>query len=197
MRKIIVISMISLDGVLQAPGGRDEDTSGAFQYGGWTASYFDEVFEAAMAEDLKPANYLLGRKTFDIWEQYWPKHADFWPGINDGMKYVVSTTITRSDWANTTFLTCVDDIEELKKSDGTDIHVWGSGQLIQLLLEHDWVDELRLKIYPMTLGSGKKLFAEGTIPAAMKLTDSTATPSGVILANYQRAGDVETGNVGP
>ncbi|CAM3918138.1 dihydrofolate reductase family protein [Smaragdicoccus niigatensis] len=189
--------MISLDGVLQAPGGRDEDTSGAFQYGGWTASYFDEVFEAAMAEDLKPANYLLGRKTFDIWEQYWPKHADFWPGINDGMKYVVSTTITRSDWANTTFLTCVDDIEELKKSDGTDIHVWGSGQLIQLLLEHDWVDELRLKIYPMTLGSGKKLFAEGTIPAAMKLTDSTATPSGVILANYQRAGDVETGNVGP
>jgi dihydrofolate reductase len=196
MRKIIVLSMISLDGVMQAPGGRDEDKSGSFKYGGWTSSYTDEVFSKALQEELKPAEYLLGRKTFDIWENYWPKHADFWPGINDGTKYVMSKTRKKSDWQNTVFIKSVAEIKKLKKSEGSDIHVWGSSKLIQLLLKHDLVDELRLKIHPLTLGKGKKLFDGGAMPAAFKLSESSVTTTGVILANYKREGHVKTGNVG-
>lgn len=195
MRKIIVITMITLDGVMQAPGGPEEDTSGGFEYGGWTAPYGDEVFNAAMAREMQPAEYLLGRRTFDIWVDYWPKHADVWPAINDGMKYVVSETMERTDWKNTTFLKGLEDIKKLKNSEGPDLHVWGSGKLIQTLLQNDLVDELRLKTYPLTLGDGKKLFAEGTIPAAFTLTEATMTPSGIIMANYQRAGEVKTGTV--
>jgi dihydrofolate reductase len=138
----------------------------------------------------------LGRKTFEIFAGYWPKHADVWRGINDGMKYVMGTTLDKSDWKNTTFLKNVEDIKKLKNSDGADLHVWGSGKLIQLLLKHDLVDELRLVTYPLTLGQGQKLFEEGTIPAAFKLTESTVNPTGVIMANYQRAGEVKTGTVG-
>jgi dihydrofolate reductase len=196
MRKIIVLSMISLDGVMQAPGGPQEDTSGGFKYGGWTASYSDEDFNKNMEEELKPADYLLGRKTFEIFESYWPQHADFWPGINDGAKYVLSQTREKSDWKNTIFLKSVADIEKLKNSEGGDIQVWGSSKLIQLLLKHDLVDELRLKIYPLTLGEGKKLFENGAIPAAFTLTDSQVTSKGVIIANFKRAGEVITGNVG-
>jgi dihydrofolate reductase len=196
MRKIIVLSMISLDGVMQAPGGRDEDKSGSFKYGGWTSSYTDEVYSKALQEELKPAEYLLGRKTFDIWKNYWPKHADFWPGINDGTKYVMSRTRKKSDWQNTVFIKSVAEIKKLKKSEGSDIHVWGSSKLIQLLLKHDLVDELRLKIHPLTLGKGKKLFDGGTMPAAFKLSESSVTTTGVILANYKREGHVKTGNVG-
>ncbi|KAA2242678.1 dihydrofolate reductase [Chitinophaga agrisoli] len=196
MRKIIVFSMITLDGVIQAPGGPQEDTSGGFKLGGWTSSYGDEVFGKIMAEELKPAEYLLGRKTFDIFESYWPKHADFWPGINDGAKYVLSQTRDKSDWKNTNFLKSPADIEKLKNSDGGDIHVWGSSKLVQVLLKHDLVDELRLKIYPVLLGEGKKLFESGVIPAAFTLTDSQVTPKGVIITNYKRAGEVVTGDVG-
>jgi dihydrofolate reductase len=138
----------------------------------------------------------LGRKTFDIFASYWPEHANNWPGINDVTKYVMSTTMKKSDWKNSVFLESVDDIKELKSSEGSDIQVHGSGELIQLLLKHDLVDELWLKIFPLTLGGGKKLFAEGTIPAAFSLTESSVTPSGVIFANYQRAGDVRTGTIG-
>src|ERR1051325_327513 len=120
MRKIIVLSMISLDGVLQAPGGPKEDTSGGFKYGGWTAPYGDEVYAKAVEEELKPADYLLGRKTFQIWEKYWPLHADFWPGINDGMKYVLSRTRKRSDWENTVFLHSIADLKKIKRSKGSD-----------------------------------------------------------------------------
>lgn len=196
MRKIIVISMITLDSVMQAPGGPEEDTSGGFQYGGWTAPYADEISGKAMAKEMGPADYLLGRKTFKIWEDYWPVHADVWPAINDGTKYVLSNTVESSDWKNTVFVKNVEDIKKLKQSEGSDLQVWGSSQLIQLLLKHDLVDELRLKIYPLTLGTGKKLFGDGTIPAAFTLTDVTTTPSGIIMANYQRAGKVETGTVG-
>jgi len=196
MRKIIVLSMITLDGVMQAPGGPQEDTSGGFRYGGWTASYGDEVFSRIMEEELKPADYLLGRKTFDIFASYWPQHADFWPGINDGAKYVLSQTMERSDWKNTIFLKSLADIKKLKSSEGADIQVWGSSKLIQLLLKHDLVDELRLKIYPLILGDGKKLFDNGTIPAAFTLTESHVTSKGVIIANYTRAGEVVTGTVG-
>jgi dihydrofolate reductase len=195
MRKIIVISMISLDGVLQAPGGPKEDTSGGFKYGGWSAPYGDEVFGKLMQEELKPANYLLGRKTFDIWESYWPHHADFWPGINDGTKYVLSQTRKTTDWKNTVFLSTVADIKKLKNSDGADIQVWGSSELIHLLLKHDLVDELRVKTYPVILGEGKRLFDNGALPAALALTETHVTSKGVIIANYRRAGEVVTGDL--
>ncbi len=196
MRKIIVISMITLDGVMQAPGGPEEDTSSGFEYGGWTAPFADANGSEFFEKNMLPAEYLLGRKTFEIWEPYWPKHADVWPGINDGTKYVLSNTMNTSDWENTVFLKNVDDIKELKDSEGSNLHVWGSGKLIQLLLKNDLVDELRLVTYPLTLGQGQKLFGDGTIPAAFTLTEGTITPSGVIMANYQRGGEVETGVVG-
>jgi dihydrofolate reductase len=188
--------MITLDGVIQAPGGPQEDTSGGFKYGGWTASYGDELFGKIMEEELKPADYILGRKTFEIFESYWPQHADFWPGINDGAKYVLSQTRERSDWKNTVFLKTVADIEKLKNSEGGDIQVWGSRKLVQLLFKHDLVDELRLKIYPLILGEGKKLFDNGAMPAAFALTESQVTSKGVIIASYKRAGEVVTGDVG-
>ena len=196
MRKIIVLSMISLDGVMQAPGGPKEDTSGRFQYGGWTAPYGDEAYATAVKKELQPADYLLGRKTFKIWENYWPKHADFWPGINEGTKYVLSKTLKKSDWKNSVFLKGLADIRKLRNSKGSDIQVWGSSELIQLLLKNDLVDELCLKIHPLILGKGKKLFANGAVPAAFTLTESSVTSKGVILANYKRAGKVKTGNVG-
>ena len=195
MRKIVVLSMITLDGVMQAPGGPKEDTSGGFKYGGWTAPYGDEVYRKAVEKELQPADYLLGRKTFEIWENYWPDHADFWPGINDGTKYVLSKTRKKSDWKNSFFLKSLADIKKLKNSEGSDIQVWGSSKLIQLLLKNDLVYELRLKIHPLTLGKGKKLFDNGTIPAAFTLTESVVTPGGVIIATYKRAGKVKTGAV--
>ncbi len=187
--------MITLDGVMQAPGGPEEDTSGGFKYGGWTAPYSDDVFTQAIEKEMQPADYLLGRKTFEIWEPYWPAHADFWPAINDGTKYVMSKTARKSDWKNTVFVGSVADITKLKNSEGPDIQVWGSGNLIQTLLAEDLVDELRLKIFPLTLGSGKKLFDSGTIPAAFTVIDGTITPSGIIVVNYKRAGAVKTGSV--
>src|SRR5204862_791236 len=196
MRKIIVLSMITLDGVIQAPGGPEEDTSGGFKYGGWVAPYFDEVGGKVLEKQMKPADYLLGRKTFEIWEDYWPEHADYWPGINDGTKYVMSKTRKKSDWKNTVFLKSLADIKKLKNSKGGDIQVWGSSKLLQLLLKNDLVDELRLKIHPLTLGKGKKLFDNGPIPAAFTLTESVVTPTGVIVANYKRAGKVKTGTAG-
>jgi dihydrofolate reductase len=196
MRKITVLSMITLDGVMQAPGGPKEDTSGGFKYGGWTAPYGDEVYGKVVQKELKPADYLLGRKTFEIWEGYWPEHADFWPGINDGTKYVMSKTRKKSDWKNSVFINNLAGIKKLKNSKGSDIQVWGSSKLIQLLLKNDLIDELRLKIHPLTLGKGKKLFDNGTIPAAFTLTDSIVTSKGVIIVSYKRAGEVKTGTVG-
>ena len=200
MRKIIVLSMITLDGVMQGPGGPKEDTSGGFKYGGWTAPYGDEVFGEVVKKELEPADYLLGRKTFDIWVDYWPEHGDFWPGINEGTKYVFSKKMKKSDpkvtgWKNSEVIRTVADIKKIKKSKGRDIHVWGSSKLIQLLLKNDLVDELKLKIYPLTLGKGKKLFDNGPIPAAFTLTENIVTPKGVIIAYYKRAGKVKTGNV--
>ena len=196
MRKIIVLSMITLDGVMQAPGGPKEDPSGGFKYGGWTSPYGDEVYGKVVEKELKPAEYLLGRKTFKMWESYWPAHADFWPGINDGTKYVLSRTVKKSNWKNSVFLKSLSDIRKLKDSDGSDIQVWGSSELVQLLLKNNLVDELWLKIHPLTLGKGKRLFGDGTIPAAFALAESTVTPGGVIIAYYKRAGEVKTGTVG-
>ena len=190
--------MITLDGVMQAPGAPEEDTSGGFKYGGWVAPFGDEVSGELIKKLMKPSDLLLGRKTFDIWENYWPQHESGWPGINDVTKYVLSTTRKNSAWKNSIFLNSLAEIEKLKASPasgGTDIQVWGSSQLIQLLLKNDLVDELWLMFYPLTLGQGKKLFNDGPIPAAFTLTQSTVTSTGVIIANYKRAGDVETGTI--
>lgn len=188
--------MISLDGVMQAPGAPEEDTTGGFEYGGWVAPYRDRDFDKAVQQELaQPVDYILGRFTFEIWEAYWPKHADFWPGINEGRKHVMSKTRIESDWKNTVFIKSVPDIRKLKKSKGRDIQVWGSSKIVQLLLKHDLVDELRLKIYPLLLGKGKKLFDKSVIPAAFALTESSITSTGVILANYKRKGEVTTGSV--
>jgi dihydrofolate reductase len=197
MRKIIVTEFVTLDGVVQAPGGPGEDTSGGFKYGGWTVPYFDDFSGQVMGEQMKqPFNLLLGRRTFEIFASYWPQHEDQWPDINDAVKYVVSNTLTKHDWKNSIFIKgdVVKEIKKLKTQDGPDLKVWGSGNLVQMLLKHDLVDELWLKIFPITLGMGKRLFTEGTIPAAFKLTDSKVSPSGVIIANYERAGEVETGS---
>jgi dihydrofolate reductase len=184
---------------MQAPGRPEEDSSSGFKYGGWVAPYFYEADEAAgefMAKQLKPADLLLGRKTFEIFADYWPEHANIWPGINDVTKYVVSNTMNKSDWQNSVFLKSVDNIKKLRNSEGTNIQVHGSGKLIQTLLKYDLVDELWLKTFPIILGNGKKLFDEGTIPAAFTLTESLITPNGVIFANYKRAGEVKTGTIG-
>ena len=188
--------MITLDGVMQAPGGPGEDTSGGFEYGGWVAPYDDETSRKIMQRLMKPSDLLLGRKTFEILENYWPKHENIWPGINDVTKYVVSTTRNSSDWQNSVFLQNLADIKNLKTSKGSDIQVWGSSGLIQPLLKNDLVDELWLMIHPLTLGKGKKLFVDGPIPAAFTLAESAITSDGVIIANYKRAGEVKTGNLG-
>ena len=200
MRKITVFSMITLDGVLQAPGAPKEDTSEGFKYGGWMAPYGDEVYNKVVQKELQPADYLLGRKTFQIWAAYWPEHGDFWPGINTGTKYVFSKSLKKTaplitGWKNSVLLKSPADIKKLKNSKGADIQVWGSSKLIQLLLKNDLVDELRLKIHPLTLGKGKKLFSNGAIPAAFTLTESIVTSTGVIIAVYKRAGKVTTGTV--
>ena len=199
MRKLIVISMISLDGVIQAPGGPEEDPSGGFQYGGWVSPYGDEAYAKVVKEQMQPADLLLGRKTFEIFASYWPEHEAGWPGINDFTKYVLTSTLQQSDpiarWKNSVILNDPDAIQKLKASEGSDIKVWGSGELVQLLLKNDLVDELWLKIHPLTLGKGKKLFDGGAIPAAFSLIESSVTPSGVIMANYRRSGKVKTGTV--
>ncbi len=196
MRKIIVAAMISLDGVMQAPGAPDEDTSGGFEYGGWVAPYDDEVYGKAMQKQMQPTDLLLGRKTFEIFENYWPQRAHIWPGINDVTKYALSTSRHKSDWQNTVFLQSVADIQKLKNTTGSDLKVWGSSELVHLLLNNDLIDELWLKIHPLTLGKGKKLFDGGAIPAAFTVTESYVTTKGVFIANYQKAGKVQTGTIG-
>ncbi len=200
MRKITVISFITLDGVMQGPGGPEEDTSGGFKYGGWTEPYSDEASDDILKKLMEPADYLLGRKTFEIWADYWPKHEKKWPGITKGTKYIMSKTMKSSEWKKTVFLRSTAEIKKLKDSDGSDIQVWGSSKLVQLLLKKDLVDELWLMIHPLTLGKGKTLFGEGaslgTIPATFTLIEGTVTASGVIIANYRRAGKVKTGTVG-
>lgn len=203
MRKIIVLEFITLDGVMQAPGRPKEDTSGGFKYGGWTVPYFDDFSGKVMSEQMKqPFSLLLGRKTFEIFASYWPQHENVWPGINDATKYVVSNSLKKHKWLNSVFINnnVVKQLKKLKTQDGPDLKVYGSGNLVQTLLKNDLVDELWLKIFPITLGSGKRLFDMGTIPAAFKLIESggafgtKTSPSGVIFANYKRAGIVKTGS---
>ncbi len=196
MRKIIVTSFVTLDGVMQAPGGPTEDTSDNFTFGGWAAPFSDDILAETMRMQMSnPSDLLLGRKTFEIFASYWPHHEDMWPGINAATKYVVSNTLTKHEWSNSVFLRgdVPAQINKLKGHDGPDLKVWGSGNLLQTLLKHDLVDEFWLKIYPITLGMGKRLFAAGTIPAAFMVFESKISPSGVIVANLKRAGEVKTG----
>lgn len=197
MRKIIVLEHISLDGVIQGPGGPDEDTSGGFKYGGWIAPYSDPTLGAALRRQMNlPFDLLLGRTTFEIWEPYWPQHADAWPNVNTATKYVVSNTRTSSKWQPSVFLSgdIAEKVAQIKQQQGPDLNVWGSGNFIQTLIKYDLVDAFWLMIYPITLGSGKRLFADGTIPAAFKVTESIVTSNGVMVVNYERAGAIPTGN---
>jgi len=195
MRKIIALEFITLDGIVQAPGGPTEDTSDNFKYGGWTAPYFDEISGKEMGKQMKGKyDLLLGRKTYDIFASYWPQHTLDWPQVNKITKYVMSETLENPTWEHTVVIKTVTELKELKNSNGSPLQVYGSSILLQTLLEQDLVDELWLKIFPITIGSGKKLFGKGTIPAAFKLTKSKITPSGVIFASYERAGDIVTGS---
>jgi dihydrofolate reductase len=197
MRKIIVLTFISLDGVMQAPGGPEEDTNGNFTYGGWTVPYFDDFLGQVMTEQMtRPFDLLLGRKTFEIFAAYWPHEAGGDNPIHTATKYVASKTMTRHEWNKSIFLNgdVAQEIRMLKQQDGPELQVHGSATLIQTLLAHDLVDEFWLKIFPVTLGSGKRLFDQGAIPAAYTLTESKSSPSGVIIASFKRAGEVKTGS---
>jgi len=203
MRKLIVLSFITLDGVMQAPGGPEEDPTGGFKYGGWTAGYWDDFLGSVMSEQMaKPFDLLLGRKTYEIFAAYWPYVKSNSPDyetagkLNSAKKYVASTTLEKLDWSNSTLVKgdIVQEIKELKQQYGLELQVHGSGNLIQTLLKHDLVDEFRLKIFPITLGIGKRLFGEGTIPAGFKLIDNKNSTTGVIVATYERAGEVKTGS---
>lgn len=197
MRKIIVLSFITLDGVMQGPGGPTEDTSGDFTYGGWTVPYFDDFLGQIMGEQMgQPFDLLLGRKTFEIFAAYWPDHPEEGSGINRATKYVVSNTLTKHTWEKSVFIggDVGAQIQRLKEQDGPDLQVHGSSHLIQTLLKHDLVDEFWLKIFPVTLGTGKRLFGQGTIPGSFTLAECASSPAGVMIATLRRAGDVQTGS---
>jgi dihydrofolate reductase len=182
---------------MQGPGGPEEDTSGDFTHGGWTVPYFDDFLGQTMGEQMgQPFDLLLGRKTFEIFAAHWPQRGGAENPINQATKYVASRTRTEHQWEKSVFLQgdAVEEIKQLKQEDGPDLQVHGSSDLIQTLLAHDLVDEFWLKIYPVTLGQGKRLFGEGTIPAAYTLVDAKSSPKGVLVAAYRRAGEVETGS---
>ena len=200
MRKIIVLEHISLDGVIQAGGGPDEDRSDGFPYGGWAAPYSDETLETALRKMMNmPFDLLLGRKTFDSWAGFWPQHSEHWPGVMTATKYVASNTMTSSEWQPSVFLSgdVAEKVAKLKQEEGPDLHVWGSSNLLQPLMKQDLVDAFWLIIYPVTLGCGKRLFADGTIPAAYRVTESIVGESGVIHVTYERAGDIKLGEAQP
>ena len=203
MRKLIVLSFITLDGVMQAPGGPEKDPTGGFKYEGWVAGYSDDfLLKVMIKQTSKPFDLLLGRKTYEIFAAYWPyvnAHKNpFAAKLNNAKKYVASKTLTMLDWSNSELIDgdVTKGIKRIKEQDGPEIQVHGSGNLIQTVLKHDLVDELWLKIFPVTLGIGKRLFAEGVIPAGFKLLESGISPSGVIIASYERADEVKTGSLG-
>ncbi len=199
LRKLVVLSFVTLDGVMQAPGGPKEDTSGDFKHGGWTVGYWDDVLGKTMGEQMaEPFDMLLGRKTYEIFAAYWPnaKNEPVADKLNAAKKYVASTKLRELSWNNSTLITggIVDEIKKLKEQNGPEIQVHGSSNLIQTLLKNDLVDEFRLKIFPVTIGKGKRLFGEGTIPASFELLESRISTTGVIAATYTRNGDIKTGS---
>ena len=199
MRKIVVLMMVSLDGVMQAPSGPEEDASLGFNYGGWAVPYMDESLNDVIYEEMNvPFDMLLGRKTYEIFAPYWPEQTGtIANAFNKAKKYVVSDNPIDLTWKESILISddVVAKIKALKKEDGPLLQVWGSGKLVQTLLKNGLIDELRLRIFPVTIGTGKRLFEEGTIPATFELTESKALPSGVIIANYKRSGEFTTGSL--
>lgn len=196
MRKLAVLTFVSLDGVMQAPGGEGEDPSSDFRLEGWTVPYFDEAMGEEMGKQMgQPFDLLVGRTTYDVFAAYWPRQGDE-DAFKHARKYVVTSRPVNLDWKETFPISgdVAAEIQKLKQQDGPMIQVHGSSELIQVLLNHDLVDELWLKIFPLTLGKGKRLFGAGTIPAAFKLLGSSVSPSGVIMAAYRRDGEVRTGS---
>lgn len=199
MRKLNILTFVTLDGIMQAPGGPEEDTMGGFKHGGWAFGYWDSIMDSVMDEQMgMPFDLLLGRKTYEIFAAYWPHAVDV-PGadtLNSAKKYVVTKTLTKLDWNNSTVINgnIPEEVRKLKNQEGPELQVHGSSELIQTLLKHDLVDEFRLKIFPVTIGNGKKLFGDGTIPASFKLIQSRVSTTGVIAASYVRDGGIKTGS---
>jgi dihydrofolate reductase len=197
MRKLVTSTFVTLDGVMQAPGGPGEDDSGGFKSGGWSTNYWDNIVDQAMGEIFaKRPELLLGRKTYEIMAAYWPNADE--PGaddLNDAKKYVVSRTLDKVDWNNSTLITgdVVKEITRLKELDAPELQVHGSSNLIQTLLNHDLIDEMHLLIFPVVIGNGKRFFGEGTHPSSFKLVDSKTSSTGVIIATYERRGELKTG----
>ena len=196
MRSLVVNTFMSLDGVMQAPGGPDEDPTGGFRYGGWAVNYFDDELMERMAGSA-PYELLLGRGTYEIFAAHWPyDEGPIADHLNGTRKHVASTTLERVEWSNSTLIEgdVASYVEDIKAQDGPEIQVHGSPGLIQTLLEHDLVDQYRTWIFPVVLGSGKRLFGDGAVPARLKLVDSQLSQSGVTINVYERAGAVEPGS---
>ena len=199
MRTLAVSTFLTLDGVMQAPGGPEEDPTGGFTHGGWSVNYWDDHMGEVMGEALsRPFDLLLGRKTYEIFAAHWPHASDEAGGavLNNARKYVASRTLDAVEWQNSTLLEgdVAEAVARLKEDDGPEIQVHGSGNLVQTLLEHDLVDEFRLWIFPVVLGTGKRLFADGAIPRGLKLADSETSTTGVLMTTYESAGEVEYGS---
>jgi dihydrofolate reductase len=198
MRKLIVLTFMTLDGVVQAPGLPEEDPSGGFKFGGWTVPYYDEFLDNVMSEQMgHPFDLLLGRKTYDIFAAFWPQRtSETAAALNKATKYVVSHKPLKSDWKTSVHIggDVAGEIRKVKSGNGAELQVHGSGYLIQTLLKNDLIDELWLKTFPVVLGTGKKLFADGTVPAGFSMEKTSVSPSGVVVANYKRAGEVKTGS---
>ncbi|MEO8287346.1 MAG: dihydrofolate reductase family protein [Chloroflexota bacterium] len=199
MRKLVTSTFVTLDGIMQAPGGPGEDDSGGFRSGGWSVNYWDDMMAQVMGETFaKRPELLLGRKTYEIFASYWPNAKDE-PGadnLNNAKKYVVSRTLDKVEWNNSTLISgdVVKEITRLKELDGPELQVHGSSNLIQTLLKHSLIDELQLLIFPVAIGSGKRLFGEGTNPSDFKLVDSKTSSTGVIIATYELTGELKTGS---
>jgi len=188
VRTLVVLEHLSLDGVIQGPGGKDEDVSGGFRQGGWISPFGDELQSAELAKRMHSKfDLLLGRKTYDIWAPYWPQQS-FWPEVNQATKYVASNTLTALDWAPSKLLSgdVAAQVKALKATPGPTVHLWGSANLLQTLLKHDLVDELFLMVYPVVLGSGKRLFEGGELPCTFELVESVVNTKGLLLVTYRR-----------
>lgn len=195
MRKLVVLTFVTLDGVMQAPGGAEEDPSGGFTYGGWSVGDWDDFMNKVMTDQMGvPFDLLLGRKTYEIFASYWPISTE--PGadtLNHAHKYVVSTTLKKLDWAPSTLISSnvAEEIKKIKEIDGPELQVHGSANLIQTLLKNNLVDQFLLKIFPVTIGVGKRLFGEGTIPSSFKVKEAQTSPHGVVVATYIPDGKVK------
>jgi dihydrofolate reductase len=201
MRRLIVSTFLTLDGVMQAPGGPEEDETGEFAMGGWSVNYWDDRMGQVMGDAMsKPFDLLLGRKTYDIFAAYWPTAPEDAGGkpLNDATKYVVSRSRPSLSWEKSVLIEgdAAEGVAALKKGEGPELQMHGSGNLIQTLLRHNLIDEYRLWVFPVVIGSGKRLFAEGTIPSALKLVDSTVSTTGVVIGTYEPAGEIVTGSFG-